>query len=147
MLFSSIRPLIRPLLSSLPGPSRIPLTRSSLPRPLPLIPSLSLSLFSLQPFSTSSILAKCGPHQGARGRLKERLARCSSYKMRSHAGAKKRFFQNADGEWNRYQSGKSHGMTSMTHSQHRSLSQPKTVTRAQARLLRKMLPYGARNKV
>ncbi|MDD9798379.1 MAG: 50S ribosomal protein L35 [Alphaproteobacteria bacterium] len=63
-------------------------------------------------------------------------------KMKTKSGAKKRFKLTASGKVRAAQSGKRHGMIKRTNKQIRNLRGTAILSRPDARIVRKFLPYG-----
>ena len=63
-------------------------------------------------------------------------------KMKTKSGAKKRFKLTASGKVRATQSGKRHGMIKRTNKQIRNLRGTAILSRPDARIVRKFLPYG-----
>lgn len=63
-------------------------------------------------------------------------------KMKTKSGAKKRFKLTASGKVRAAQSGKRHGMIKRTNKQIRNLRGTDILSRPDARIVRKFLPYG-----
>ncbi|MHB2025055.1 MAG: large ribosomal subunit protein bL35 [Elusimicrobiota bacterium] len=62
-------------------------------------------------------------------------------KIKSHSGAKKRFFKTAGGKWRHFKSGRRHLMVPMTNSRRRSLNEKNELTKTEGRTLSRYLPY------
>ena len=63
-------------------------------------------------------------------------------KLKTKSGAKKRFKLTASGKVKRGQTGKRHGMIKRTPKQIRQLRGGTTASEADARIIKKFLPYG-----
>jgi large subunit ribosomal protein L35 len=63
-------------------------------------------------------------------------------KLKTKSGAKKRFRLTATGKVRRQQAGKRHGMIKRTPKQIRRLRGTTTASAADARIVKKFLPYG-----
>ena len=63
-------------------------------------------------------------------------------KMKTKSGAKKRFSLTAKGKVRGQQAGKRHGMIKRTNKQIRNLRGTTILSEADARIVRKFLPYG-----
>jgi large subunit ribosomal protein L35 len=62
-------------------------------------------------------------------------------KLKTHRGAAKRFRKTASGKFKRGKAFKSHILTKKASGRKRSLAQPTTVSAADTRRVREMLPY------
>jgi large subunit ribosomal protein L35 len=62
-------------------------------------------------------------------------------KLKTHRGAAKRFRKTASGKFKRGKAFKSHILTKKASGRKRSLAQPTTVSAADTRRIREMLPY------
>lgn len=62
-------------------------------------------------------------------------------KMKSHSGAKKRFFKTAGGKWRHQRAGKRHLLAPMPNERSRFLSGKNTLTKTEGRTMDKYLPY------
>ncbi len=62
-------------------------------------------------------------------------------KLKSKSGAKKRFRLTASGKVRRNQAGKRHGMIKRTNKQIRNLRGTRTMSAADARIVKKFIPY------
>jgi large subunit ribosomal protein L35 len=63
-------------------------------------------------------------------------------KMKTKSGVKKRFSLTASGKVRRNQSGKQHGMIKRTNKQIRNLRGTTTASNADAKVIKKFMPYG-----
>ena len=63
-------------------------------------------------------------------------------KLKSKSGAKKRFSFTATGKVRASQAGKQHGMIKRTNKQIRNLRGTTTLSPQDAKIIKKMLPYG-----
>lgn len=62
-------------------------------------------------------------------------------KIKSHSGARKRFFRTATGKWKHKKAGLRHLLTPMSAKQGRSLRKSATLNAVEGEILRKYLPY------
>lgn len=62
-------------------------------------------------------------------------------KIKSHSGAKKRFFKTASGKWRHQRAGKRHLLAPMSSSRSRFLSGKNTLTKTEGKTIAKYLPY------
>ena len=62
-------------------------------------------------------------------------------KIKSHSGAKKRFFKTATGKWRHQRAGKRHLLAPMSNERSRFLSGKNTLNKTDSKMLAKYLPY------
>jgi large subunit ribosomal protein L35 len=62
-------------------------------------------------------------------------------KMKSHSGAKKRFFKTASGKFRHHRAGKRHLLAPMSSNRSRFLSGKNTLTATENKTMAKYLPY------
>ncbi|MBW0465445.1 hypothetical protein O181_005160 [Austropuccinia psidii MF-1] len=107
---------------------------------LPTVSSLSLSR-SLKNLPLSSTFSTTATNNWKSIGKKTRKLR---YKLKTHQGAKKRFFLTGRGQFKRSQSGKQHLMTGLSRQHKRRLKPMVIVNQTHSNLLRKLLPYTKR---
>ena len=62
-------------------------------------------------------------------------------KLKSHSGAKKRFFKTAGGKWRHARAGKRHLLAPMPNDRSRFLSGKNTLNKTDSKTMDKFLPY------
>ena len=62
-------------------------------------------------------------------------------KMKSHSGAKKRFFKTAGGKWRHQRAGKRHLLAPMSASRSRFLSGKNELNKTESKKISRYLPY------
>ena len=62
-------------------------------------------------------------------------------KLKSHSGAKKRFFKTAGGKWRHKRAGKRHLLAPMPNDRSRFLSGKNTLNKTEGKTLSRYLPY------
>ena len=62
-------------------------------------------------------------------------------KMKSHSGAKKRFFKTGSGKWRHQRAGKRHLLAPMSSNRSRFLSGKNELNKTESKTLSKYLPY------
>lgn len=62
-------------------------------------------------------------------------------KIKSHSGAKKRFFKTAGGKWRHQRAGKRHLLAPMSNERSRFLSGKNTLNKTESKIIAKYLPY------
>ena len=63
-------------------------------------------------------------------------------KLKSHSGSKKRFKITAKGKVRHKRAGARHLLQGMSASRSRQLRRPSTLTNVEAKIIRRLLPYG-----
>ena len=62
-------------------------------------------------------------------------------KLKSHSGAKKRFFKSAKGKWRHHRAGKRHLLAPMSNERSRFLSGKNTLSEKEGKTMSRLLPY------